>query len=153
MMFFTASYRSAPTCANTPKRPPLNEGWYSASGRPTLGSRLVMNRPATVDSAPIRIVSSKMMTLNAGRATISLPPTMSGQSSDAQTASAAPAALPVNADRALRGLERLLELVPRCRRVDCQRIAIAPQPPDRVARRVQMGEYAQHTRRIFLHRS
>jgi hypothetical protein len=44
-----------------------------------------------VESAPSRIVTSKMMTLNAGSETISLPPTISGQSSEAQTASAAPA--------------------------------------------------------------
>ena len=61
------------------------------------GSRARRKSPATVDSAPMRIVTSNMMTLNAGMAMISLPPTISGQSIEVHAASAVPAAVPVKA--------------------------------------------------------
>jgi hypothetical protein len=56
----------------------------------------VDEQPATVESAPNRIVNSNAMITHAGPEMIGLPPVISGQSMDAQVGNANPVAAPVS---------------------------------------------------------
>src|ERR1043166_5242281 len=112
--------------------------------------------PRIVVSAPNRIVISNMMTTYGGTEPTGLPPTTTGQSYDIHSVSHAPIAQPamppisVNMRTGLTGglAERVFDLMTRNRR-EHREVGVAggAQLLDRVERRVEEAEDAEHARR------